>query len=107
MDEAAITPKVTAPQHGPRPLPLFLEMLRSETAASPERRQAALAGLGVDRRDAVMIGDSAADIGTAKAAGVRSIAVTFGYTTIPPRELGADAVIEHFSELHEALARLG
>ena len=45
MDEAAITPKVTAPQHGPRPLPLFLEMLRSETAASPERRQAALAGL--------------------------------------------------------------
>ena len=34
-----------APQHGPRPLPLFLAMLRSETAASPERRAAALAGL--------------------------------------------------------------
>lgn len=34
-----------APQHGPRPLPLFLDMLRSETAASPERRAAALAGL--------------------------------------------------------------
>lgn len=34
-----------APQHGPRPLPLFLDMLRSETAASPERREAALAGL--------------------------------------------------------------
>ena len=34
-----------APQHGPRPLPLFLGMLRSETAASPERRSAALAGL--------------------------------------------------------------
>lgn len=32
-------------QHGPRPLPLFLEMLRSETAASPERAAAALAGL--------------------------------------------------------------
>ena len=74
---------------------------------APDMLQAALAGLGVDRRDAVMIVDSAADIGTAKAAGVRSIAVTFGYTTIPPRELGADAVIQHFSELHEALARLG
>ena len=34
-----------APQHGPRPLPLFLAMLREETAASPERRDAALAGL--------------------------------------------------------------
>lgn len=34
-----------APQHGPRPLPLFLDMLREETAASPERRDAALAGL--------------------------------------------------------------
>ena len=34
-----------APQHGPRPLPLFLDLLRSETAASPERRAAALAGL--------------------------------------------------------------
>lgn len=32
-------------QHGPRPLPLFLEMLRRETAASPDRRAAALKGL--------------------------------------------------------------
>ena len=35
----------TAPQHAPRPLPLFLGMLRSETAQSPDRRRAALAGL--------------------------------------------------------------
>ena len=38
-----------APQHGgqygPRPLPLFLEMLRSETAANPTRTARALAGL--------------------------------------------------------------
>jgi len=34
-----------APQHGPRPLPLFLELLRSETAASPERAAAAIKGL--------------------------------------------------------------
>ena len=34
-----------APQHGPRPLPLFIDLLRSETAASPERRAAALTGL--------------------------------------------------------------
>lgn len=34
-----------APQHGPRPLPLFLDMLRSETAAFPTRQANALAGL--------------------------------------------------------------
>lgn len=45
MPETHIAPVGTAPQHGPRPLPLFLELLRSETAASPERRAAALAGL--------------------------------------------------------------
>ena len=39
------TPRDDAPQHAPRPLPLFLSMLRSETAASPTRRAAALAGL--------------------------------------------------------------
>lgn len=41
----SLTPFDDAPQHGPRPLPLFLGLLRSETAASHERRAAALAGL--------------------------------------------------------------
>ncbi|TCP33216.1 alpha/beta fold hydrolase [Sphingomonas sp. BK235] len=42
------TAQFFASQHArdvPRPLPLFLDMLRRETAASPERRAAALAGL--------------------------------------------------------------
>lgn len=39
------TPLDTAPQHGPRPLPLFLSMLRSETLNDPEARTRALAGL--------------------------------------------------------------
>lgn len=39
------TSSLAAPQHGPRPLPLFLEMLRSETATSAERQAKALAGL--------------------------------------------------------------
>ncbi len=73
---------------------------------APDMLLAALAGLGARPEDAVMIGDSAADIGTAKAAGVASIAVTFGYTTIPPRELGADAVIERFDELEAVLGGL-
>lgn len=67
---------------------------------------AALDKLGASPADAVMVGDSAADIGTAKAARVRCVAVSFGYTTIPPRDLGADAVIDHFDELPAVLARL-
>jgi polyhydroxyalkanoate synthase len=43
--KTALAPKLAAPQQRPRPLPLFLELLRSETAASPERMTRALAGL--------------------------------------------------------------
>src|SRR5215218_1871339 len=42
---SALAPKLDAPQHGPRPLPLFLAMLRRETEGAPERLAGALAGL--------------------------------------------------------------
>ena len=53
MVSATLPPFIAALQHGepveipvgPRPLPLFLDMLHAETASSPERRAAALAGL--------------------------------------------------------------
>lgn len=45
MSETHLSSFHSAAQHGPRPLPLFLSLLRSETATSPERRAAALAGL--------------------------------------------------------------
>lgn len=45
MNEAALSPFRAAPQHGPRPLPLFLEILTRETDGAPSRRAAALAGL--------------------------------------------------------------
>ncbi|MBX3593190.1 alpha/beta hydrolase [Sphingomonas sp.] len=41
----SLAPFDAAPQHGPRPLPLFLQLLRSETQGAPERRAAAMAGL--------------------------------------------------------------
>jgi phosphoglycolate phosphatase len=57
---------------------------------------------------AVMVGDSEIDIATAAAAGVPSIAVTFGYTRVPVRELKPTAVIDHYREfmgaLHKVLA---
>jgi len=62
--------------------------------------------LGVGREDAIMIGDSPNDIGCAIAAGVRSIAVSYGYSRVPPAELGADLLIDRFGDLPDAIARL-
>lgn len=61
---------------------------------------------GGDLRRSLLVGDSRTDITTAKAAGVPVIAVPFGYTDVPVRELDPDAVIEHFDELPEAVMRL-
>jgi phosphoglycolate phosphatase len=62
------------------------------------------AGGAIDR--AVMVGDSDVDIQTARAAGAPVVAVDFGYSQIPVRELGADRVISHFDRLYEEAARL-
>lgn len=56
--------------------------------------------------NAVMIGDSRTDIVTAQAAGVPVVAVPFGYTDVPIASLGPDAVIDHFDELPDAVARV-
>lgn len=55
---------------------------------------------------AVMIGDSATDLKAARAAGIPVVLVDFGYTEIPARDLGGDALISHFDELADALRQL-
>ena len=50
-----------------------------------------------------MIGDSPADHGIARAAGVPVILVDFGYTHTPVHELGADAIVSHLSAIPAAL----
>ena len=55
--------------------------------------------IGGTPENAVMVGDSSNDIDAAKAAGVKSVAVTFGYSDTPTEELGADVVINKFSDL--------
>jgi phosphoglycolate phosphatase len=55
---------------------------------------------------AIMIGDSATDIRAARAAGIPVVAVDFGYTEIPVRELGPDRVISHMRELPDAISAL-
>jgi phosphoglycolate phosphatase len=59
-----------------------------------------------DPQRAVMIGDSKTDIDTAKNAGIPVVGVTFGYTDVHVRDLGADAVIDHFDDLNRAVHRL-
>lgn len=56
---------------------------------------------------AAFVGDSSVDIATARAAGVPCVAVSFGFADKPPHELGADRVIDAYSELAGALASLG
>jgi phosphoglycolate phosphatase len=55
---------------------------------------------------ALMIGDSATDVATARAAQVKVILVSFGYTPEPARTLGADAVVDDFHEIPEIAMRL-
>jgi len=54
-----------------------------------------------------MVGDSLFDVRAARNAAVPVVALSFGYHDVPPHELGADALIDHFDELLPALERLG
>lgn len=63
--------------------------------------------LGSDFSWAAMVGDSANDVNAAKAAGLPCVVVSFGYTRIPPAELGGDRLIDHFADLPDAIAALG
>ncbi len=56
--------------------------------------------LGVEPAQALFVGDSAADVGCARAAGCPVVVVRDGYNHgTPAAELGADAVIESFLDL--------
>jgi phosphoglycolate phosphatase len=61
---------------------------------------------GGDPRRAIMVGDSGADIATARATGIPVIAVDFGYTSVPVAELGPDRIISSFGELPTAIRDL-
>jgi phosphoglycolate phosphatase len=58
---------------------------------------------GGDPARAIMVGDGAPDTQAAKAAGVPSVVVTFGYTPIPAAELGGDVLIDRFDQLEAAV----
>ncbi|MDQ0509957.1 HAD-IA family hydrolase [Ancylobacter amanitiformis] len=60
---------------------------------------------GIPER-AIMVGDSATDVLTAKNARIPVIVVPFGYTETPAEELGGDALIHHYDRLPETVEEL-
>ena len=62
--------------------------------------------LGGPGKGALMIGDSATDVATARAADVPVILVDYGYTPTPAAELGADAVTSDFADVPALVGRL-
>jgi phosphoglycolate phosphatase len=62
--------------------------------------------MGGDPRRTVMIGDSIHDVEAAHGAGLPAVLVSWGYTVKPASELGAEAVIQKFGALPEALGAI-
>ncbi len=62
--------------------------------------------LGARREASVMIGDNENDAAAARAAGVPIVLMRYGYARVDPTSLAADALLDHFGELPEALERL-
>lgn len=72
----------------------------------PGHLAAVLERLGALPSRAAMVGDSAHDVGAARALGLPCILVSFGYTAVPAHALGGDRLIDHFAELPAALQSL-
>jgi phosphoglycolate phosphatase len=58
--------------------------------------------LGSSAKAAVMIGDSAVDVATARAARIPVVLLSYGYTPEPPHKLGADAVVDAFTAVPQS-----
>jgi phosphoglycolate phosphatase len=72
----------------------------------PAHLAAVLGEIGVTASRAVMVGDSRNDLLAARALSVPCILVSFGYTAVPARGLGADLVVDRLAEVPAAIARL-
>ncbi len=65
-----------------------------------------IAALGASPEDALMAGDSEADVACARAANIPAVVVNFGYSRVAPEALGADAVISRLSDLPQCFPNL-
>jgi phosphoglycolate phosphatase len=72
----------------------------------PDHVRDALRRIGGTVDQAAMVGDNEHDIAAGKAAGLATVAVTYGYARVPYQELGADRLIDRFAALDQALTEL-
>jgi len=73
----------------------------------PQMIHTAMDKAGVDAAHTVMLGDTVHDMRMARAAGVKAIAVAWGYHEIADlREAGADVVVREFSEIDARIDEL-
>jgi phosphoglycolate phosphatase len=69
----------------------------------PGPLQALMEQLGTTAADTVMVGDSANDVIAGRVAGLYTVAVSYGYSNTPPKELGADALVDRLDEIFPIL----
>ncbi len=72
----------------------------------PAHFTAVLDAMGANSLPAIHVGDSPTDIALARNANVPVVAVSYGYSRVPPADLGADALIDDFAELVSAIASI-
>jgi phosphoglycolate phosphatase len=69
--------------------------------------QTCLQQLGIEPAQALMIGDSGADVGAAQAAGVAVVLAPDGYTGDPAESLGADWVVDSLADVPDLFPPTG
>jgi phosphoglycolate phosphatase len=89
----------------------FFKVVHGEKAGSPRKPAPASAlnlveALGASPATTIIVGDSEIDLKTARAAGLRAVLVTYGYSSVPVATLKPDAVINDLHELVAGLALL-
>ena len=72
----------------------------------PAHLHETLEQMGLAPHEAIMVGDHDMDVVVSKRVGTPVIIVTYGYALADPKTLGADALIENFKELPEAIRGL-
>ncbi len=87
-----------------KPSPEMVNLALTEAAATRRPRVASPNGMQPPR--AVFVGDSAADVGAARAAGLPVVVMSHGYANAAADSLGADVVIDDFNGLSQALDRI-
>jgi phosphoglycolate phosphatase len=78
----------------------------TERKPHPDHYRAAVTRAGGVVRRSVMVGDTIADVASARGAGAPVCAVSFGYCDGGAERLGADVLLHRFSELAPACRRL-